>query len=242
MIYLDLKDAILEEYKGASYFTPLPSEREMCDIYHVSRPTIRKALQALEADGVIKVLRGRGTFFLGTGKLVESSFTVGRRMISFYDQVIATGGRPSSKVLTQDVQPADNVVAAKLKIKRGDPVFCLERLRHIDGEVFSINLSRVSLKLCPKLVEHDFTGEVSLHYVLESYGLRPHHADRIIEIERAGEHEAIHLGLAVGDPIAVTHTETIDEDDNPLEYAVTKHSAYKSRFEMTVFNQREHAR
>lgn len=242
VIYVELRDEILKEYGSSPYFTALPSEREMCERYRVSRPTIRKALQLLENEGIIKILRGKGAFFLGTGKLVESSFTVGRREISFYDQVVAQGGHPSSKVLTQDVQPADNVVAAKLKIKRGDPVFCLERVRYIDGVLFSVNSSRVSYKLCPMLTDLDFSGDVSLHHVLESYGFVPHHADKVIEIGHAGEYERIHLGLEVGAPIAVTYTETCDEENRVLEYAVTKHSAYRSRFEMTVYNQRGHAR
>ena len=214
------------------------SEREMCEKYHVSRPTIRKALQHLEGEGIIKVLRGKGAFFLGSGKLVESSFTMGRRKIGFYDQVVSQGSVPTSKVLTQDIQPADKLVAAKLKIKRGDPVFCLERVRYVDGEVFSVNSSRISYKLCPKLTEHDFSGDASLHHVLESYGHIPHHADRVIEVGHAGEYEAIHLGLSVGEPIAITHTETFDENGRVLEFAVTKHSAYKSRFEMTVYSDR----
>ena len=234
MIYLDLVDEIIKEYEGAPYFSPMLSEREMCEKYHVSRPTIRKALQHLEGEGIIKVLRGKGAFFLGSGKLVESSFTMGRRKIGFYDQVVSQGSVPTSKVLTQDIQPADKLVAAKLKIKRGDPVFCLERVRYVDGEVFSVNSSRISYKLCPKLTEHDFSGDASLHHVLESYGHIPHHADRVIEVGHAGEYEAIHLGLSVGEPIAITHTETFDENGRVLEFAVTKHSAYKSRFEMTV--------
>ena len=238
MIYLDLVDEIIKEYEGAPYFSPMLSEREMCEKYHVSRPTIRKALQHLEGEGIIKVLRGKGAFFLGSGKLVESSFTMGRRKIGFYDQVVSQGSVPTSKVLTQDIQPADKLVAAKLKIKRGDPVFCLERVRYVDGEVFSVNSSRISYKLCPKITEHDFSGNASLHHVLESYGLIPHHADRVIEIGHAGEYEAIHLGLSVGEPIAITHTETFDEDGRVLEFAVTKHSAYKSRFEMTVYSAR----
>lgn len=161
MIYLDLVDEIIKEYEGTPYFSPMLSEREMCEKYHVSRPTIRKALQHLEGEGIIKVLRGKGAFFLGSGKLVESSFTMGRRKIGFYDQVVSQGSVPTSKVLTQDIQPADKLVAAKLKIKRGDPVFCLERVRYVDGEVFSVNSSRISYKLCPKLTEHDFSGDRS---------------------------------------------------------------------------------
>ncbi len=240
MIYLDLKERILGEYAGAPYFSSLPSEREMCEKYQVSRPTVRKALKLLEEEGTIKVLRGKGAFFMGTGKFVENSFTVGRREISFYDQVIAQGKVPSSKVLTQDVQPADKLIAARLNIKLGDPVFCLERVRYIDGVVFSVNSSRVPYKLCPELTTLDFAGDVSLHHTLEEHGHRPYRADKVIEIAHASEYETIHLGIAAGEPIAVTYTETYDEDGRVLEYAITKHSAYRSRFEMTVYNQRGH--
>lgn len=238
MIYLELKDRILGEYSGAPYFSSLPSEREMCEKYGVSRPTVRKALKLLEEEGTIKVLRGKGAFFLGGDKFVENSFTVGRREISFYDQVLAQGKHPSSKVLTQDVRPADRVIAAKLNIKLGDPVFCLERVRYIDDVLFSVNSSRVPYKLCPALTALDFSGDVSLHHTLEEYGHSPYRADKVIEIARAGEYESIHLGIAAGEPIAVTYTETYDKAGRVLEYAVTKHSAYCSRFEMTVYNQR----
>lgn len=238
MIYLDLKDRILGEYAGAPYFSSLPSEREMCEKYGVSRPTVRKALKLLEEEGAIRVLRGKGAFFLGTDKFVENSFTVGRREISFYDQVLAQGKHPSSKVLTQDVQPADKVIAAKLNIKRGDPVFCLERVRYIDGALFSVNSSRVPYKICPVLTTLDFAGDVSLHHTLEEHGHCPYRADKVIEISHAGEYETIHLGIPAGEPIAVTYTKTYDKEGRVLEFAVTKHSAYSSRFEMTVYNQR----
>ncbi|GMA61907.1 FadR family transcriptional regulator [Alicyclobacillus fastidiosus] len=42
----------------------LPSERELCAIFGVSRPTLREAIRSLEAAGVVEVLRGTygGTF------------------------------------------------------------------------------------------------------------------------------------------------------------------------------------
>ena len=206
----------------------------MCDAYHVSRPTVRKVLKILEEEGTIQVLRGRGAFYLGSDKYVENMDIIGRREISFYDQIVSRGSRPSSKVLTQDVVPANKVISVRLGIKIGDPVFCLERVRYIDGELFSTNSSHVPYDLCPELTDLDFSGETSLHHTLALYGLAPHHADKVIEIGHATEYEKIHLGIEVGEPIAITHTETYDQVGRILEYSVTKHSAYRSRFEMTV--------
>lgn len=43
----------------------LPSERELCEEYGVSRICIRSALQRLEALGIIETLHGKGSFITG---------------------------------------------------------------------------------------------------------------------------------------------------------------------------------
>ncbi len=42
--------------------TTLPSERELCEQFHVSRSTVRRALDALRQDGYINKMQGRGNF------------------------------------------------------------------------------------------------------------------------------------------------------------------------------------
>lgn len=40
----------------------IPSEEALCEEFDVSRPTVRQALALLRADGLIRAVRGRGTF------------------------------------------------------------------------------------------------------------------------------------------------------------------------------------
>lgn len=55
-----IKESILnEELKPGQ---KLPSERELATSYMVSRTTIREALRALEAEGVVEVKHGNGVF------------------------------------------------------------------------------------------------------------------------------------------------------------------------------------
>ncbi|GLX94832.1 GntR family transcriptional regulator [Herbidospora sp. NBRC 101105] len=42
--------------------SPLPSETALAERYNVSRPTVRDAVKALVLEGLITVIRGRGTF------------------------------------------------------------------------------------------------------------------------------------------------------------------------------------
>ncbi|MCO8305342.1 GntR family transcriptional regulator [Streptomyces sp. RKCA744] len=47
------------EYKPGS---PLPSETQLIERYKVSRPTVRKAIAALRAEGLIEVIHGKGSY------------------------------------------------------------------------------------------------------------------------------------------------------------------------------------
>jgi len=234
-LYMSLKNRIKSDYSGQPYYTPLPGERELCTIYGVSRQTIRKSLQCLEKEGIIRSLHGKGTFFLGNKDFTETTISQGKREIAFYQQVVSRGNVPTSKVLIQNVEAADKIMALKLNIKIGDPVFCLQRLRYINGKLYSLSTSRISYNLCPQLMDVDFS-DASLHRTLEQHGLHPYRAEKIIEIEKADEYDALRLNLKVGDPISITYTETYDANGNILEFVISKSDAYITQFEMTVFN------
>src|SRR5205085_1736010 len=61
-LYQQLKEKILNQFKELSPLTPIPSERELCDLFGVSRPTVRRALEELEHEGEFVRLAGKGTF------------------------------------------------------------------------------------------------------------------------------------------------------------------------------------
>ncbi|MDH2391919.1 GntR family transcriptional regulator [Streptomyces sp. HNM0663] len=55
-----LREAILSgEYEHGA---PLPSEAQLIKRYSVSRPTVRNAVAALRAEGLIEVIHGKGSF------------------------------------------------------------------------------------------------------------------------------------------------------------------------------------
>lgn len=63
-LYQQIKNQIETDIEDGRYAPgdKLPSEREMCKEYAVSRIPVRKALELLEADGLIQSFQGKGSF------------------------------------------------------------------------------------------------------------------------------------------------------------------------------------
>ena len=233
LLYMQLREHILEEYRNKPYYSPLPGEREMCDIYKVSRPTERKALEVLEKEGCIARFAGKGAFFIGNNEENQNSGISSN--IAFYNQVKLRGDYTRSKVLSQRIDTAGKDVAEALKIAEGERIFHLERLRYINDQLWSLADSYIPYEFCPELIQYDFS-ERSLHNTLSSYGHVPAKARRHITARRADDYEAFNLGLQTGDPVCVAQTLTCDETGTPLEYSVSRSDVYNMSIEMALQN------
>ncbi|WBB63497.1 GntR family transcriptional regulator [Streptomyces sp. WMMC500] len=70
-----IREAILSgEFEAGA---PLPSETQLIARYQVSRPTVRNAIAALRAEGLIEVRHGKGSFVRTTG---DPTLTIERRV------------------------------------------------------------------------------------------------------------------------------------------------------------------
>ena len=63
-LYIQIYKTILASIKDGEYKenTPLPSERELCDKYFVSRSTIRQTISLLKEGDFVYTVQGKGTF------------------------------------------------------------------------------------------------------------------------------------------------------------------------------------
>ena len=83
------------------------------------------------------------------------------------------GRTTTSKVLFQNVEQAGAETAKMLGIEEGEQVFRLERLRYLDGEVYSLANSYLPLVYLPLLIREDFTS-CSLYDTLSAQGVIPY--------------------------------------------------------------------
>ena len=119
----------------------LPSERQFTEALGISRITVRKALAKLEQDGHIGRSRGYGTFIK---KAVDARLSYSLAGVKgFSREVMLQGRKPDTLWISRDQIPASALIASKLAITEGTPVYMLKRIHYIDTRPMSVAVSYV---------------------------------------------------------------------------------------------------
>ncbi|MBI4491592.1 MAG: GntR family transcriptional regulator [Chloroflexi bacterium] len=161
----------------------LPGELELTAHLGVSRHTVRQALGALVAEGLLHRRRGVGT--------TVASPTIERSLDSFYAfawEVRARGAEHRSKVLERVAMPADEHMAGRLHVPVGGLVERIERLRMADGEPLVLETAYLPADLAAGLDQATLEREALYDALERLCAIRITHARETIRpvvLERA---------------------------------------------------------
>lgn len=141
----------------------LPSERELCERYGVSRPTLRQATQDLVRDGLLVVRRGVGTF-VAQPRVRQRLGSV----LGFTEKMAREGRQASTQVLERRVHFAkelDASVAAELQLGPDAPVLRVVRRRLADDIPVMVETMHISPERFPGIEDLDLES-TSLYQAL----------------------------------------------------------------------------
>lgn len=213
--------------------TPLPSEAALCAQFAVARGTVRQALGALRAEGMIGGGRGRAPV-VRTAAPAQPFET----FLSFTRWATQTGRTPGQRTLELARRGASPEVADSLGIDAGEPVVQVVRVRSLDGQPVMVERSTFVEPVGRLLFAVD-TDAGSMYEALADAGIDIHAASHTFDAVTAGEGDGALLGVGAGAPLlrerrrATTASGEVVEhgDDRYLPGAVT----------FTVENTRERA-
>jgi GntR family transcriptional regulator len=136
--------------------------------------TIRRATDGLIAEGLVERRHGSGTY------VAPQPFARLLGLTSFTQDMRERGFVPSSRLVAFEAVPADDALAARLRVRPGAPTIRFTRLRLADGAPMALETVVMPAALVPGLRAADLDG--SLYELLaRRYGLVPGSASVTID-------------------------------------------------------------
>jgi GntR family transcriptional regulator len=208
----------------------LPSEKDLCEHFGVSRTVVRQALNELTSDNLVETHKGKGSFVAAP----KYAWRLMQSLSGFYENAVAAGQSVRTRVLEMEIAPASGEIAEYLRLEPGAPVTMLKRLRFVDGEPIVVVTTYISEDLCPGLIEESFT-DASLYRILATkYRLSIAEGIRTIESVNATPDLAELLQVEKGAALSLLKSIGWLSDGTPLEYYVAWHRGDRSRFQVRL--------
>jgi len=168
----------------------LPSERVVADTYDVSRMTARRALEALEIEG-LAYREGRKGRFVSPQRLTYDI----SQMVSFAADAQARGVDLQIDVIEAGPRDADAKLARDLSVQVGEHLHSYTRLFKISGHAIFIETECVIAARFPDLLSHDLRQSTTL-LLSQHYNTLAHTGDVFIRMRGVSAAEAKLLGLS----------------------------------------------
>ncbi|MDU5336014.1 GntR family transcriptional regulator [Enterococcus sp.] len=209
-----LKEKIEKEYSAN---TLLPSERELSNMYGLSRTTVRLALQELENLGYIYRRHGKGTF---VSNVRESALNLSDTY-SFTEQMKALGKVPRTDVLSFQKIEANKYLAEQLNVTLGTSLIEIERLRSADGVEMMLEMSYLPVQFFMTLEEADLKKKAMYDIFREDFRQTIRIAEEEFYAGIAQEKDAKILKILPGAPVLNLIRKTYNTKNEIIEFTTS---------------------
>ncbi|MEU8822464.1 GntR family transcriptional regulator [Streptomyces sp. NPDC048636] len=203
------------EYKPGA---PLPSEAQLIERYKVSRPTVRKAIAALRAEGLIEVIHGKGSYVRA---LPAPAVTI-ERTITRSGKTFRTGHHAWQQVEEPAIYRTTTTATTGplLGLGEGEALFGVDRLL-ADPETGTRAAHRVLIPFATAADEAEQLGEApdtepeEIYAILAAAGHKLTWQETVTARMPLPDERAT-LQVPDATPIMLTARVTLGNDDRPL--------------------------
>lgn len=231
-LYFQLKNLIVEKIENNEFpeNSKIPSEQELCDIYDISRPTVRQAINELTNNGYLYKEKGKGTF------VARSKSRIDIKNYSGFTDSILDSHIPGDR----------NIISLKTvsstELTRLEDVFSLHSstVRKHDfaeiiyttienKEILSYNISYLPLTMFPSIIEEVKAKKPSYDILVGKYPLVPVKSKSTLEIVYTDQTDAQHLHVQAGQALIKIENVLLSKSGQTVEYIVSRYRADKCK-------------
>jgi GntR family transcriptional regulator len=211
----------------------IPPERELEELFNVSRTTVRQALRMMVSKGYLYREQGKGTFV--TPQKMQQSIDI---LKSFSEGIVSRGCTPGQKILSLNLVKPSERIREKLELPENhQEVMFIKRVRYSNEQPIAIQRSYLNLGYRRDFSAEELEKRGSLYALLnEKYGLVPTEAVETLGATVASEEEAELLGISSGAPLLNVDRTVWSQNHTIMEYLRAVYRA--DRYQYTVRQRR----
>lgn len=225
-LYYQLKEILRDHISTSQPRELIPTEKELCDQFDISRPTVRQAINELVNEGYLHRSKGKGTFI--TEPKVRRDFLI--RLESFHQEMREKGISARTKVIGLDLTTANDIVSRKLEIEMGSRVAFLRRLRFAAHYPLLYVESFIPYERVPGFEKIDFEEEALHDVLMETYHITLEKGVRALEAITSPDSIANMLEIEPGAPAHYVETQFYSSQGWPIEFSTAWYRGDRSRF------------
>ena len=229
-LYSQLKDLIIQKIQNGEYTqeSKIPSEQELCEIYDISRPTVRQAINELTSSGYLYKEKGKGTFVARTKARIDI-----KNYSGFTDSILDSQIPGERNILSIEVIKSElhkNLedlfnITYNQKIEFAVIKYILMQ----DKDVFSLNTSYLPLNLFPNIIDDIKSKKQSFDILRGKYPLVPVKSKSSLEVLFTEQSDAGYLQVQPGLPYIKIENILLSKSGQVVEYIICKYKADKCK-------------
>jgi len=208
----------------------LPSELQLADQYGVSRVTIRRTLDRLESDGLIRRRRGSGTFPV---EVAPAAPTARADIGGMLANMITMASETKAVTLWSGETLQPDWVRATGRLEPTDRLVKIVRRRDMGGAPFSVSALMLPLSFAG-LVEIETLGDEPVMVALERAGVIPTTAEQVLTVTLADTEMAVNIGVEVGGPLICMRRTVLDPKGDAILFQQSVYPPDRYEYRMTL--------
>ncbi len=198
----------------------VPSEADLTAAYGVSRGTVRQALAALRAEGLIVGGRGAKPVVVRAPQLAQPF----SELLSFSAWVRTMGRTPTGRVVSLAMRPADPATAEALGVVPDAPLRHLVRVRLADGVPLMVERTWFAPEVGDLVADLDLERD-SIYAALARHDVVFAAARQSVDAVAAGRVDAGLLDVRRRAPLLRIRRRTLSPSGRPLEWSDDRYRA-----------------
>ena len=174
----------------------LPSEHDLCRQYRLARPTVRKALDQLVADGFIVKHQGKGSIVKGAPK------GIGILSLTGTTSALSSANLSTHIILKPESRPLDEAFSFPVEPQEQRAgCFYFERLRLVNGEPVFFDITMLPDINLPRFAEYDLENRSLFDSLRTRYQIVVTGGTQQLFAIRADKRLQEYLNVRAGHPI-----------------------------------------